>query len=126
MTQADFQERDRVLQQYLGKTVTVVIDRPMGYKNPKYPDMVYPINYGYIEGVIAADGEEQDMYVLGVDEPVSTYTGVVIAAIRRLDDVEDKWVVAPEGIPYSDMEIAYAVDFTERYYDSTVYMNIAR
>ena len=32
----------------LGKIVTVKIDRPIGSSHPKYTDMIYPVNYGYI------------------------------------------------------------------------------
>ena len=44
----------------IGKQVTVVIDRPLGSRHPNHSDIVYPVNYGYIQGVLAADGEEQD------------------------------------------------------------------
>ena len=46
----------------LGQNVTVFIDRPMGTYHPKHKDIYYPVNYGYISGVIAEDGEEQDAY----------------------------------------------------------------
>ena len=81
----------------LGKIVKVKVDRPMGTYHPKHKDIYYPINYGYIEGIMASDGEEQDAYILGVNKPVEEFTGKVIAIIHRLNDVEDKWVVAPEG-----------------------------
>ena len=54
----------------IGKTVKVLVDRPLGSYHPKHRDMYYPVNYGYIEGIMAPDGEEQDAYILGVDEPV--------------------------------------------------------
>ena len=79
----------------LGKIVKVTVDRPMGTYHPKHKDIYYPINYGYIEGIMASDGEEQDAYILGVNKPVEELTGKVIAIIHRLNDVEDKWVVAP-------------------------------
>ena len=59
----------------VGTTVTVTVDRPLGSYHPEYKDMYYPINYGYIEGVMAPDGEEQDAYILGVNEPVGKFTG---------------------------------------------------
>lgn len=49
----------------LGKIVTVKVDRKLGSHHPEYPNIFYPINYGYIENVIAADGEEQDAYIMG-------------------------------------------------------------
>ena len=100
----------------IGSQVTVTIDRPLGSAHPKYPDMVYPVNYGYVKGVMAADGEEQDAYLLGVDELVKEYTGILIAIIHRLDDVEDKWVVAPVGKNYTKEEILKQVAFQEKYF----------
>ena len=106
----------------LGKIVTVTIDRPKDSRHPKYPDLIYPVNYGYIEGVIGGDGEEQDAYVLGVDEPVKEFTGKVIAIIHRLNDVENKLVVAPEDVFYTKEQICEMVDFQERYFHSEIEM----
>ena len=35
--------------------VQVVIDRQLGSRHPAYPDVVYPVNYGYIPGVTASE-----------------------------------------------------------------------
>lgn len=101
----------------IGRIVTVTIDRPLGSCHPKHPDIYYSVNYGYIEGIIAPDGEEQDAYILGVGTPLQTFTGEVIAVIHRKDDVEDKWVVAPEGMTFSQEEIEELTRFQERYFD---------
>lgn len=101
----------------LGKIVKVTVDRPMGTYHPKHKDIYYPINYGYIEGIMAPDGEEQDAYILGVNQPVEEFTGKVIAIIHRLNDVEDKWVVAPEDELYSKEQIEEQVKFQEKYFD---------
>lgn len=106
----------------IGETVTVTIDRPLGTCHPEHPDLYYPVNYGYIEGVIGGDGEEQDAYVLGVDVPVESFTGTVIAVIHRNDDVEEKWVVCPEGLFFTREEIMALVSFQEQYFDSSVMM----
>lgn len=106
----------------LGKTVTVTVDRPLGSYHPEHKDMYYPINYGYVEGVIAPDGEEQDVYILGVDTALKEFTGKIIAIIHRLDDVEDKWVAAPEGMSFTKEEIAEQVEFQERYFNSEIIM----
>jgi inorganic pyrophosphatase len=100
----------------IGSIVQVKADRPMGTSHPNHPDMVYPINYGYIPGVMAPDGEEQDAYILGVREPVKEFTGKVIAIIHRYDDVEEKWVVAPEDAAFTKEEIMEAVAFQEQYF----------
>ena len=104
----------------IGKIVTVTVDRPLGSFHPEYPDMYYPVNYGYVKGIIAPDGNEQDVYILGVDKPVENFTGRVIAVIRRSDDVEEKWVTCPDGMSFSREEIAEMVRFQERFFDSEV------
>ena len=101
----------------IGRIVTVTIDRPLGSCHPMHPDIYYSVNYGYIEGIIAPDGEEQDAYILGVDIPLQSFTGEVIAVIHRKDDVENKWVVAPEGMTFSQEEIEELTRFQERYFD---------
>lgn len=106
----------------IGREVKVTVDRPMGSVHPKHKDMRYPINYGYVDGIIAPDGEEQDAYILGVDEPVKEFTGRVIAVIHRNDDVEEKWVVAPEGMNFSAEEIMELVSFQEQYFKSEIIM----
>ena len=104
----------------LGKIVKVTVDRPLGSYHPEHKDMYYPINYGYIEGIVAGDGEEQDAYILGIDVPVNEFVGKVIAIIRREDDVEEKWVVAPEYVSFTKEEIKKQVDFQEQYFKSEI------
>ena len=106
----------------IGKTVTVTVDRPLGSYHPNHPDLYYPINYGYIAGVMAPDGEEQDAYILGVDIPVQSFTGTVIAILHRYDDVEEKWVVAPAGLHVTKEEIEKLTRCQEQYFDSEVRM----
>ena len=104
------------MNQMTERVVKVTVDRPLGSCHPKYRDIVYPVNYGYIEGIISPDGEEQDAYILGVNTPVKEFTGKVIAVICRKDDVEEKWVVAPEGVSFSVSEIERQVHFQEKYF----------
>ena len=100
----------------LNKFVTVTVDRPLGSFHPQYPDLYYPVNYGYIKGVMAPDGEEQDAYILGISEPVTEFTGRVIAIIHRHDDIEEKWVVAPDAMRISADEIMQRVSFQEQFF----------
>ncbi len=102
------------------RRVTVVVDRPLGSRHPEHPDVVYPVNYGCVPGVMGGDGEEQDAYILGVNEPLDTFTGELIAVIHRRDDAEDKWVAAPEGVSCSAQEIARAVAFQEQFFDGVI------
>lgn len=105
-----------------GTLLTARIDRPLGSAHPNYPDLVYPVNYGYIPGLFAPDGEEQDVYVLGVTEPLETFTGALAAVIHRRDDVEDKWVLAPAGAALSREDILAQTAFQERYFQTELWM----
>lgn len=93
---------------------------PLGSVHPKHPNLRYPVNYGYVKGVPAPDGEDQDAYILGVDGPVREFTGQVLAVIHRLDDVEDKWVVVPEGTRFTKEEIMERVRFQERFFQTEI------
>lgn len=108
--------------QFLGKTVSLVIDRPLGSKHPRF-DCCYRCNYGEVPGTMAADGEPLDAYLLGVFAPVSKYTGRCIAVIHRTagNDIEDKLVVVPpDAPPYSDEQIRALVNFQERFFVSDI------
>jgi len=105
----------------LGKRVTVTVDRKLGTYHPHHKELYYPINYGFVAGIIAGDGAEQDAYILGVDKPVDKFTGKVIAVIHRKDDVEDKWVVSPDDIFFTKEEIAKQTHFQEKYFNITIY-----
>ncbi len=100
--------------------ITARIDRPLGTAHPHHPDLIYCVNYGEVVGVPAPDGDWQDVYVLGVDEPLTAFTGRRIAVIHRRDDVETKWVLAPEGCSFTAEDIMLAVHFQEQYFDSYV------
>ena len=104
----------------IGRIVKVIVDRPLGSYHPKHKDMYYPVNYGYIPGVMAPDGEEQDAYILGVNEPLKAFVGKVIAVIHRFDDVEEKWVVAPENASFTKEEIFRQVAFQEQYFQTEI------
>ena len=110
----------KVGEKMIGSVVTVTVDRPLGSYHPEYPQLYYSVNYGFIEGILAADGEEQDAYILGVYEPVAEFTGRVIAIIHRENDVESKWVVAPEGISFTREEIKELTFFQEQYFNSEI------
>lgn len=106
----------------IGRKVRVMIDRPIGSHHPEYTELIYECNYGYVEGIIAADGEEQDSYVLGIFEPIDSFEGIVIAEIIRKNDIETKWVVASENDKFTENEIRSAVNFQERFFDIIVLM----
>ena len=75
---------------------------------------------GNVPGVLGGDGEELDVYVLGVSKPVQTFDGRVIGIVHRQDDNEDKLVAAPDGRIFDQAQIAQQVYFQEKYYHSEV------
>lgn len=77
--------------------VTVIINRPMGSRHPKYKKLYYVQNYGYIPNTKAPDGDELDVYVLGVFEPIKKFTERCIAIIHRINDDDNKQVVVLMG-----------------------------
>ena len=104
---------------YIGKIVDVIIDRPLNSKHPKH-ELIYLLNYGYVKGTLAPDGEEIDAYVLGVSKPIKKFRGKCIAIIHRLDDEDDKLVIVPENITYTDEKIKKLTNFQEKYYTSII------
>ena len=75
----------------------VTIERPRGAAHPAYPDIVYPIDYGYVNGTDSVDGAEMDVFR-------GTANNGLVAAIftedRRKGDLEAKLLVdcTPEEI----------------------------
>ena len=116
-------QRHEQVQGYLGKMVTIEIDRPIGYVHHKgEKTLMYPINYGFIPGVLGGDGEELDVFLIGVDKPVSSFTGKIIGIVYRADDVEDKLVVAPDELQLTEQKIIDATAFKEQYFDISIRM----
>ena len=104
---------------FIGQLVSIEIDRPMGSRHPK-AGFMFPVNYGFLPGVPAPDGDDRDVYLLGVFEPVESYHGRCIAVIHRDDDDDDKLVVVPDGVEYSDEQIIALTEFLERHFESSV------
>ncbi|MFA6322806.1 MAG: inorganic diphosphatase [Candidatus Buchananbacteria bacterium] len=104
---------------WLRKKVKVLIDRALGTVHPKYEDMIYPVNYGFVPNTISEiDHEEIDAYVLGPTEPLAEFEGEVIAVIEREGD-EIKLLVS-DGRDFSDDEIRRLTDFQEKFFKSVI------
>ena len=116
------EERRALIYGYAGKTVRIEIDRPVGTRHEKNGNAwEYPINYGYIPGVLGGDGEELDVYLLGVEEPLAHAEVEVVGAVWRADDVEDKLISVLKGAVRPTLaEATAAVSFQEQYHKSSV------
>lgn len=109
--------------EYLNKIIEAKIDRPIGSSHLKYPDHIYLVNYGYIPNTVSGDGKELDCYVLGEYKPLSEFKGKCIAIIHRLNDDDDKLILAPENKNFTNAEIRLLTDFQERFYKSEIIRN---
>ncbi len=107
---------------FLGELVKVEIDRPLGSKHPKH-GFDYPINYGFIPDTEAPDGAELDAYVLGPQEPITSFEGRCIAIIHRLNDDDDKLIVCSDGEGFTDEQIRNATHFQEQWFESEIVRN---
>lgn len=101
---------------YIGKTIAVKIDRPLKSKHPTY-GFEYELNYGFVPNTIAGDGHEIDVYIIGVEEPIKEFEGVVRAVIIRNNDVENKLIVTLKAYQISKKEIKQKTRFQEKFFD---------
>jgi len=69
-------------------TSEVVIDRPRGSAHPRFPENIYPYDYGYLEGTISSDGQGIDVWLGSGD--TQQLTAVLISADLRKRDAELK------------------------------------
>jgi inorganic pyrophosphatase len=49
--------------QQLVSSSDIIIDRPIGSTHPRFPDSIYPVNYGYFEGTRASDNAGIDVWI---------------------------------------------------------------
>ena len=113
--------RKALMWSLLGKTVHVVVDRPVGYRHVTGESTItYPLNYGYLPGILSGDGEALDVYLLGVSEPVEEAEARIIGIVHRKDDVEDKLIGATDGRSYTREELRTAVQFQEQFFETVI------
>jgi inorganic pyrophosphatase len=70
----------------------VVIDRPTGSRHPRYPDAVYPLDYGFLEGTTAADGNGVDVWIGSADKREVAAIACTFDFVKR--DLELKILLA--------------------------------
>jgi len=67
---------------------TLRIDRPRGSPHPRYPDWVYPLDYGYLEGTRSADGGGIDVWVGSLAEKTVTALVCTVDMVKRDSEVK--------------------------------------
>lgn len=75
----------------LAATSQIVIDRPKGLAHPRIPDLIYPLDYGYLEGTTADDGDGIDVWI--GSEPDMGITAIACTADRFKRDAEIKMLL---------------------------------
>lgn len=68
-----------------------VIERPKNSAHPKYPDYIYPLDYGYLENTSSSDGDDIDIWI--GSEDTSKVTGIVSTCDPVKADVETKILI---------------------------------
>lgn len=69
----------------------IVIDRPRGSSHPRFPEIIYAIDYGYLDGTTSNDGEGVDVW-LGTD-PAKALDAVICTVDLDRGDAELKLMV---------------------------------
>ena len=85
-------------------TSKIVIDRPKGSRHPRFPEIVYQIDYGYLDATTSTDGEGLDVW-LGSD-PEQRLTAIICTVDLDKRDAEMKLMV-----DCTDAEMQYIEDF---------------
>ncbi len=65
-------------------TSTITIDRPAGSRHPRYPQITYPLDYGYLDETSSADGDGIDLW-LGSQPEKRLEAIVVIVDLQKRD-----------------------------------------
>lgn len=108
------------LRSHLGRVVPVRVDRPLGSRRPRHPDLVYPLNSGFVSGTVSGDGAGVDVSLVGWDAPVASAEAEIVAVVVREDAAEDKLVVVPPGASFPRDVLWAAVRFQERFFRSSL------
>jgi inorganic pyrophosphatase len=69
-------------------TSILVIDRPRGSAHPRHPDLVYPLDYGHLEGTRGGDGGGIDVWIGSVED--RALNAIVVTVDTRKRDTEIK------------------------------------
>ena len=88
-------------------TNTIIVDRPKGSAHPRYPEAIYPLDYGYLENTTAGDGGGIDVWLgslstLSDTEGIKTLTGILCTFDTLKRDAEIKLLI---GCTQEDVQI---------------------
>lgn len=70
------------------ETSKIKIDRPKGSAHPRYPNIIYPLDYGYLENTTGGDGDGIDIWLGTL--PDQKFDAIVCTADKHKRDSEIK------------------------------------
>ena len=88
-------------------THSLIIDRPKGGSHPRYPQIVYPLDYGYLENTTSSDGGGIDVWLGSLNrvtnkEATKTLTGILCTFDTLKRDAEIKLLI---GCSETDIQV---------------------
>ena len=91
----------------LVETNSIIIDRPKGNLHPRYPEAIYPLDYGYLENTTSSDGTGIDVWIgsIKIAEPSEgneLLTGILCTFDTLKRDAEIKFLI---GCTKEDVEM---------------------
>jgi inorganic pyrophosphatase len=73
----------------------IKIDRPKGSAHPRFPEVIYPLDYGYLENTTASDGSGIDVWISSLG--TQTLTGILCTFDTLKRDMEVKLLISCTG-----------------------------
>lgn len=70
------------------QTSEIVIDRPKNSRHPRYSEVVYPLDYGYLAGTSAADGDGIDLWLGSLPQKSLDGLLVTIDTLKRDSEIK--------------------------------------
>jgi inorganic pyrophosphatase len=88
----------------LVRASSLVIDRPKGSLHPRHPSLKYPLDYGYLEGTHAPDGDGIDAWIGSRSD--GSVTAIIVTIDLEKRDAEFKLLL---GCTDAEAQMALAV-----------------
>lgn len=95
----------------------MVIDRPKGSTHPKYPNIVFPLDYGYLKNTSGGDGNEIDVWLGSLENKVLNAIACTVDILKR--DTEIKLLV---GCSAHEIEVIKYF-YTSEYMSAIILIN---
>jgi coenzyme F420-0:L-glutamate ligase / coenzyme F420-1:gamma-L-glutamate ligase len=73
----------------------IIVDRAKGSRHPRYPELIYPLDYGYLEGTSSMDGDGIDVWIGsgGIQKPQA----ILLTIDLNKRDLEIKLILGCDG-----------------------------